>query len=88
MSPDQALAAAQVAIYSVLALPTIYIAIRHGVKGYAVVGWVELFLFFSLKLVGSGLLLGSSTTNTSATIISSIGLSPLLLAATGVLHEA
>ncbi len=88
MTPDQSFAAAVVAIYAVVTLPTLFVTFKHGVRGLAVIGWVYLFLFCTLKMVGSGLQLGSGPNDSGASIVSSVGLSPLLLAAGGVLHEA
>ncbi|KAH8879160.1 hypothetical protein GQ53DRAFT_855258 [Thozetella sp. PMI_491] len=86
MTPDQSLAAAVVAIYVLLTPPVLYIAFRHGVKGGALLGWGYLFLFCTIKMVGAGLQLPDKPT-TGASIVASIGLSPLLLSAAGVLHE-
>jgi hypothetical protein len=71
---------AELAIYAILALPVLYLLFRHSTAG--LLGWFYLFAFCSLRIVGGAL------TSSSAGIISSIGLSPLLLAASGILHEA
>ncbi|KAH8811410.1 hypothetical protein F5884DRAFT_273453 [Xylogone sp. PMI_703] len=83
------LALAQLIIYAILALPILFITFRHGKAG--LLGWFYCFAFCTLRLVGSGMQVSASkkgTTNTTAAIISSIGLSPLLLATGGILHEA
>ena len=80
---------AQLAIYSALSLPVIYILIRHGRPG--LMGWFYLLAFCSLRVVGGGMSLSSDksgTPSTTATTISSIGLSPLLIGISGILHEA
>jgi hypothetical protein len=76
---------AQLAIYIILSLPVLYILIRHSWPG--ILGWGYLFAFCMLRVVGGALVLGNGNSE-SAAIISNIGLSPLLLAILGVLHEA
>jgi UPF0716 family protein affecting phage T7 exclusion len=81
MSP---LTTAQLAIYIVLAIPVIYILFKHWPVG--TIGWGYLLVFCTLRIVGGAMSLHS--TGTTASIISSVGLSPLLLATSGILHEA
>ncbi|KAL7896631.1 hypothetical protein HDV63DRAFT_68799 [Trichoderma sp. SZMC 28014] len=78
-----ALSTAELIIYAALSLPTIYVLFNHGRSG--LLGWLYLLAFCSLRVIGSAMDLSG---NTSAGIISSVGLSPLLLAASGILHEA
>lgn len=78
-----ALSTAELIIYATLSIPTLYILVKHGRAG--LLGWLFLFAFCSLRIIGSAIDLSG---NTSAGIISSVGLSPLLLAASGILHEA
>ena len=85
--PVEALAAATIAIFSVLVLPCIYLIFRHGFRHFAFLGWLFLFAFCNLKLVGAGMILGGGDKST-ANLLVSIGLSPLLLAVGGILHEA
>ncbi|KAK7222717.1 hypothetical protein V2G26_010720 [Clonostachys chloroleuca] len=73
----------QLAIYSTLSVPAFYILWKHGATG--LLGWGYLLVFFSLRIVGCAMQLSGST---SAAIISNIGLSPILLATAGILHEA
>lgn len=80
-------AIAILAIYVVLSPVALFVAYRHGFKGWAILGWGYLFVFCSLKVIGSGIQLADSE-SPGASIVSSIGLSPLLLATAGVLHEA
>jgi hypothetical protein len=81
---------AQLAFYSIASIPAIYCFITHGKHG--VIGWLYVFAMCGLRLVGNGMayhaLLTTGKPSTSASIISGIGLSPLLLAALGILHEA
>ncbi|CAG9953072.1 unnamed protein product [Clonostachys rosea f. rosea IK726] len=77
------LSIAQLAIHATLSVPTFYILWKHGVTG--LLGWGYLLVFFSLRIVGCAMALSG---NTSAAIISNIGLSPILLATGGILHEA
>ncbi|VUC33518.1 unnamed protein product [Clonostachys rosea] len=77
------LSIAQLAIYATLSVPTFFVLWKHGVAG--LLGWGYLLVFFSLRIVGCAMQLSGST---SAAIISNIGLSPVLLATAGILHEA
>lgn len=92
-----ALSAASLAIYIILLQPTLYVLFRHGWPGF--LGWFYLQLFCILRVIGNGLsistpldptpLAGSTASSDKATlIVNNIGLSPLLLATAGILHEA
>ncbi|KAJ3498113.1 hypothetical protein NLG97_g1377 [Lecanicillium saksenae] len=74
---------AQMAIYAVLIMPTLYLLVRHGKAG--LLGWFYFTTFCMLRILGGALALSGSK---SATIIANVGLSPLLLAASGILHES
>ncbi|KAJ5295487.1 hypothetical protein N7508_010308 [Penicillium antarcticum] len=78
------LSAATCAIYAVLAIPVLYLLVRHG--RYGLLGWLFLFFFCTLRIIGGALAVNS--TSVAANIISSVGLSPLLLATASILHEA
>lgn len=78
------LSAATLAIYIILAIPVVFLAIKH--KRHGLLGWFFLFLFCALQIIGSGM--SVSSTSPSASIVSNVGLSPLLLATSGILHEA
>ena len=78
------LVTAQLAIYAVLCLPILYILWHHGKIG--ILGWGYLFAFSILRVVGGAIAIGSN--RSSAEIISSVGISPLLLTVNGILHEA
>lgn len=86
-SAKQAYATAVLAIYVVLLLPILYIARKHGRQAMAWLSWGYLVVFCTLKIVGSALQM-SDPNSFSAALISSIGLSPLTIAAGGILHEA
>ncbi|KAJ5085776.1 hypothetical protein N7532_010547 [Penicillium argentinense] len=89
-SSTEGLELAQLAFYVLTSLPAIYCLIRHGRIG--LLGWIYVFAMCGLRLVGNGIAYHSLSTtgepNRAASIISGIGLSPLLLAALGILHEA
>jgi hypothetical protein len=78
------LSAATCAIYAVLSIPVLYLLVRHG--RYGLLGWLFLFFFCTLRIIGGALAIND--TSGAANIISSVGLSPLLLATAGILHEA
>jgi hypothetical protein len=79
-----ALSIAELAIYIILSIPVLYILVKHLWQGLT--GWLFLFFFCTLRLIGGALSMNSDST--SGEIISSVGLSPLLLATSGILHEA
>ena len=81
------LALAVVIIFATLALPTLLVTYRHGVRGLAILGWAYVFIFCSLKIIGSGMQLADPQ-SAGASIVNNIGLSPLLLGVAGVLHQA
>lgn len=80
------LAIAELAIFLPLLAVVIFIAVRHGRRGLD--GWGFLAAFCVLRLTSSGLQVGQqdSTSNTGS-IVNSIGISALLLALSGVIHE-
>jgi hypothetical protein len=84
MNPASTLSTAQLAIYAVLSLPTIYNLYRHGKRG--LLGWLYLLVFCVLRMTGSGIFL-SNPASSGAIVILNIGLSPLLLAMLGIMHE-
>ena len=85
LTPANSLAAAYLTIYLLLLPPTLYTLLRHGRHG--ILGWGYLLGFSVLRITGAGLQLSSSDSKTAA-VINGVGLSPLLLAVLGVLHEA
>ncbi|KAJ5822848.1 hypothetical protein N7447_005188 [Penicillium robsamsonii] len=78
------LSVATCAIYAVLAIPVLYLLFRHG--RYGLLGWLFLFFFCTIRIIGGAL--SVNNTSVAANIISSVGLSPLLLATASILHEA
>ena len=84
-APATDVAIPQLTVYIIL-LPLIaYLLYAHGKHG--LLGYIYLFLFCALQLISAGLQIASSKSTTAA-ILSSVGLSPLLLALAGVVHEA
>ncbi|MCJ1382350.1 hypothetical protein MMC17_005463 [Xylographa soralifera] len=84
-----ALAIATLIIYVILIQPVLYCLWKHGRHG--LLGWLALQSFCLLRIIGNAVLVNAEATNTSnshALLISNIGLSPLLLATLGFLHEA
>lgn len=79
-----ALSVATLTIYAPLSIAVIYILIKHLPTG--ILGWLYLFVFTTLRIVGSAMSL--SRNSPSASIIVNIGLSPLILATAGILHES
>jgi len=91
MSGVSGVTIAYVAIYTALVLPAQYILFKHGKNG--LLAWLYLSIFCILRLVGNALQIRADKDHNAsmiqtATIISSIGLSPLLLTTSGLLHEA
>lgn len=79
------LSVAQLAIFAAFIIPVIVIFFRHLWTGF--LGWIYLIVFCTLLIVGGALAIGS-TVSAGASIVSEVGLSPLLLATFGILHEA
>ncbi|KUI56000.1 hypothetical protein VP1G_03377 [Cytospora mali] len=78
------LSAAELVIYAILSIPVLYICARHWPAG--VLGWFYLCAFCTLRIVAGAMSINSNSG--VASIISSVGLSPLILATCGILHEA
>ncbi|CAD0028183.1 unnamed protein product [Aureobasidium pullulans] len=80
---------ATVVLYSCLILPTFYIWRRHGRAGFLAYNFV--FSFCAIRIAGGALSMvarHNPNIETSATVVNSLAISPLLLAELGVLHEA
>jgi hypothetical protein len=76
-------------VYIALLNPILYCLWKHGKPG--ILAWLPLQSFCIIRIVGSILDLHNAaihSTNEDALIFNNVGLSPLLLAAGGVLHEA
>jgi hypothetical protein len=78
------LSTASLAIYAILSIPVLYLLIKHGRQG--LLGWFFLFGFCVIRLVSGALSMNSDSSTGS--LLASVGLSPLLLATSGILHEA
>lgn len=89
LDPTGHLAIALLAIYALYTPASIYLLVRHGKHG--LLGWIYLVAFGSLRLVGSVLVITDENdhkNSSSASVINSIALSPLILTSFGILHEA
>ncbi|KAF4451575.1 hypothetical protein F53441_5431 [Fusarium austroafricanum] len=80
------ISAAKLAIFLILVQPALYCLFKHGKTGF--LGWLFIQLFCVLRIVTGGIGLHESKGSTGFVILNSIGLSPLLLASSGILHEA
>lgn len=78
--------AAKLAIYIILAQPALYCLFKHGKTGF--IGWLYIQIFCVLRIATGGIGLHGASGSTGTIVLNSIGLSPLLLAASGILHEA
>ncbi|KAI0849440.1 hypothetical protein F5Y00DRAFT_269414 [Daldinia vernicosa] len=87
MASPAALPVALLVIYLTISPSLIYIAIKHGLKHGAVIGWSFLFIFCTLRIVASAIEIHDPHSS-GAALVASIGLSPLLAAACGILHES
>ena len=85
LSQSSQLSVSYLIICPLIAVPATYNLIRHG--KYGLLGWLYLLGYIVLRMAGSGLQIASPTSKTAATI-GSVGLSPLILAVLGVLHES
>jgi hypothetical protein len=77
-------------VFGALAQPTLFIWWRHGRHGF--LGWFYLQFLCFIRAIGAIVELkaiaNNTTNSTAVVIVNSIGLSPLLLAALGIMHEA
>ena len=84
------LAIASLVIYALFLPPTLYCLWAHGRHGF--LGWFYLQAFCLLRIIGNALELHYAATGTRSSnsifIINNVGLSPLLVAIAGILHEA
>jgi hypothetical protein len=81
---------AQLVVFAVFLQPALYILWKHGKPG--ILGWLCIQSFCLVRIVGSVIQIIQQENNTPSNlatfILASIGLSPLLLACLGILHEA
>jgi hypothetical protein len=76
-------------LYTLLILPSFYIWRRHGRPGFLAYNFV--YAFCAIRITGAALSIVAvhdASLATAAAIVNSVAISPLLLAALGVLHEA
>ena len=85
MTDTKNLAIAELVIYLVLLPAILFILYRHGLPG--LLGWIFIVTFSALRIVSDGLAIGNST-GSAGSIINAIGLSPLMLAVSGIIHES
>ncbi|KAF8526251.1 hypothetical protein BU17DRAFT_40796 [Hysterangium stoloniferum] len=85
LDPFGKIAAAEIAFYAPVLCIAFFVALRHGFSRRQ--GWVFLFIFSLIRVVGSAITLSYRTSSEpkigliiAATVLSGIGLSPLLLA--------
>ncbi|KAJ5953594.1 hypothetical protein N7454_000490 [Penicillium verhagenii] len=90
ISSTEGLELAQMVFYGLVLLPAFVCFAAHGKHG--VMGWLYVIIMCVLRLTGNGMAYHSLSTtghaNETAQIITGIGLSPLLLATLGILHES
>ena len=86
----KALAVVTLIIDLILIQPTFLILWKHGKRG--ILGWFYLQLLCAIRIIANAIELHNIAQNKpggmAATILNSVGLSPLILSVTGVLHEA
>ena|ERR1700761_9339383 len=86
------LAIAELIIYLLLLPIVSFLLVRHRIQG--LLGWIYLIAFCILRIVASGLQINDHVQeshgkppSTTAAIVNSVGVSPLILAIAGVIHE-
>jgi len=82
------LSAAELAIYLVALPPTIWLLFKHGRRAF--LAYLYLTIFETLRIVAGALQISAHNEHkfsASGAILDSVGLSPLLLASAGFLHE-
>ena len=77
---------ARLVVYLIFALPALYCLWKHGRTGF--LGWWYVGVFCGLRIVTGAIGVSGTIDGVGPVILNSIGLSPLLLAVSGVLHEA
>lgn len=80
-----AISATKLAVYILCSLPSAYCLFKHGKTGFF--GWLYVSIFCVLRVVTGAMALQGNQTGESYLVLNSIGLSPLMLAISGVLHE-
>ncbi|KAK6001621.1 hypothetical protein QM012_002952 [Aureobasidium pullulans] len=80
---------ATIVLYSILIVPTFYVWRRHGRPGFLAYNFI--YAFCAIRIAGGALSIVAThdaKLETSATIVNSLAISPLILAGLGFLHEA
>lgn len=80
---------ATIILYSILIVPTFYVWRRHGRPGLLAYNFI--YAFCAIRIAGGVLSIVAvhdANLETSATIVNSLAISPLILAGLGFLHEA
>lgn len=89
-SGTKAVAIATLIIDLILIQPAIFNLWKHGKRG--ILGWFYLQILCALRIIANAITIDDIANNKSGStvtiILNSVGLSPLMLAATGILHEA
>jgi hypothetical protein len=90
-SSPASLDAVEIVVYAILLFPSNYSLFRHGKLG--ILGWLSLVSFCAVRLVAGAIQLSehkskSTSPSIAGLVVENIGLSPLILTALGVLHEA
>jgi hypothetical protein len=91
VSTDGKIAIAEICVYIPIFLLTLITVFRHGTGKQ--LGWIYLTIFCIIRLVGAGFKIASNNNPTDstdlewATILSSVGLNPLLMASLGLLKR-
>lgn len=91
ISTPEGIAIAELAVYVPVLILTIIVVIRHGFQKQ--LGWIYLAIFCLIRSVGAGFKIQAvhhPTNKTDvewATILQSVGLSPLLMASMGLLKR-
>ncbi|KFY98254.1 hypothetical protein V500_01751 [Pseudogymnoascus sp. VKM F-4518 (FW-2643)] len=90
VADPKSLVIASLVIYLILLQPVSYCLWKHGKRG--ILGWMALHGLCVIRIVGNAVELNAynnhSTGGIAVLILQSVGLSPLLLAVVGILHEA
>lgn len=91
LSTDGIIAITEICVYVPILLLTLITVFRHGTGKQ--LGWIYLTIFCLIRLAGAGFTIASDNDPTNstdlewATILSSVGLSPLLMASLGLLKR-
>jgi hypothetical protein len=91
LSTDGKIAIAEICVYVPVFLLTLITVFRHGTGRK--LGWIYLTIFCLIRLVGAGFKIASNNDPTNstdlewATILTFVGLNPLLMASLGLLNR-